>query len=241
MQAQPRQCFQLRAAPLHALRQKPLRRRQHRVGVGLAADAPQQAVGLQARAGAARAGGVAAVFGQQHADVHLVGLGLQVVKKALHAVPLLVPLACPTGRPANHPLLLRGAELLPRRIAWNAGGLGVPHQVVLVFLPRRGLQRFDSAAAQGFFVVGNHQAPIDANHPAKALAGLARPGWGVEGEHRRQRLGIAQVAVGAVQAGGEFPNLGRIRVGQAIDIQSASAAFQRHLDGLNHAYFLGVT
>ncbi len=60
---------------------------QHRVGVGLAAEAPQQRLGLQPRAAAGRAGRVAAVLRQQHADVHLVGLGLQVLEEAAHAVP----------------------------------------------------------------------------------------------------------------------------------------------------------
>ena len=46
VQRQPRQGFQLGAAPLHALGHKTFLRRQHRVGIGQGANAPEQALGL---------------------------------------------------------------------------------------------------------------------------------------------------------------------------------------------------
>ncbi|HAU57431.1 MAG TPA: hypothetical protein DCW87_07655, partial [Comamonadaceae bacterium] len=77
MQAQARQRFELGAAPLRSLGQEAQAGVEHGVGVLLAADAPQQALGLEARTRAHRAGRVAAVLGQQHADVHLVGLAFE--------------------------------------------------------------------------------------------------------------------------------------------------------------------
>jgi hypothetical protein len=46
---------------------------------------------------------------------------------------------------------------------------------------------------------------IDADHAAEAAAGLAGAEGRVEAEQRRLRVGIAQVAFGAVQAGGIAP------------------------------------
>ena len=95
VQAQAGQGFELSARPLHALRHKALAGVHHCIGVFLAANAPEQALRLEPCARAHRARRVAAVLGQQHTDVHLVGLALQVIKKALDAVPLLVPFAVP--------------------------------------------------------------------------------------------------------------------------------------------------
>src|SRR5256885_16158942 len=64
-------------------------------------------------------------------NVHLVGLALQVFEEALDAVPGLGPLAIPVGRAVQHPAFLRVGELGPGRVARNAFGLGVAHQVVL--------------------------------------------------------------------------------------------------------------
>ena len=95
--------------PLHALGHKALGGCQYRVGIGLAAYAPQQAFGLKSGASAHTAGRVAAVLGQQHPDVHFVGLAFQVFKKPVHAKPVLVPFAIPLRRTLEHPLLLRRA------------------------------------------------------------------------------------------------------------------------------------
>ena len=206
MQAQTRQAFQLRAAPLDTLGQKALCCGQHRVGLRFGADAPQQALGLQACAAAGAAGRVAAVLGQQHPDVHLVGLGLQVHKKAVYAVPLLVPLAGPTRCAFDHPFLLRGRELVPGGVARNTGGLGVAHQIVLAFFPRGGLNRLDRTGAQRQFVVRNHQPVIHPHHPPETTAHLARTHRRVEGKHGRNRLLVAQVAGRAMQSRRKTPS-----------------------------------
>ena len=133
-------------------------------------------------------------------------------------------------------MLLLGCELVPGGVARDAGGFGVAHQVVLGLLPGRGLDRLDGPGAQRELVVGDHQAVIDADHPAEAAAGVAGANRRVEGKHRGDWVGVAQVAVGAVQAGGEFPQLGHafaIRA-QHIHRQPAAAALERGLDRLHH-------
>ena len=184
VQAQPGQGFELRTAPGHAGGHKALCRGQHCIGLRLAADAPQQAFGLQACAGAGGAFRVAAVLGQQHADVHLVGLGFQVLEEAADAVPLLVPLALPQRRAFDHPVLLFRGQLAPGDVARDAFGLGMAHQVVLDLLPARCLDGLDGPGAQRELVVGNHQAPVHANHAAKTPTGVAGAHGGVEGEQR---------------------------------------------------------
>ena len=175
VQAQAWQGLQLRLCPLHAMWHEAFGRRHGGVGPGHTADAPQQAVGLQTCAAAVATRRVAAVLGEQHPDVHFVGLGFQVLKETLDAIPLLVPFAIPVGRAVDHPIALTGVELGPRRVARNASGFGVAHQVVLALLPSRGLHGLDGPGAQGEFVVGNHQTVIHPNHTAKALALGAGP------------------------------------------------------------------
>ena len=207
VQAQAGQCLQLRARPLHALGQKACAGCQHGIGLRLAAHAPEQALGLQARAAADAARGVAAVLGQQHADVHLVGLALQVLEETVDAIPLLVPFAVPVRRAVHHPVLLRRRQLVPGRVARNAGGLGVAQQIFLAFGPGRCLQRLDGAGAQRQLVVGDDQSQVDADHAAKAAAAGAGPDGGVEGEQRGNRVLVAQVALRTVQSGRERPHV----------------------------------
>ena len=170
VQIQTRQGFELRLAPLHTHGHEALGRRQHVIGSGFTAHAPQQRLQGQACATAGVTRGVAAVFGQQHPDVHFVGFAFQISKKALDAEPVLAPLTIPVGRAVNHPGLLRRSQLAPGRIARNASGFGMAEQVVLRFFPCRSLQGFDSAGAQSQLVIRNHQAIVHPNHPAKTLA-----------------------------------------------------------------------
>ncbi len=192
---------------------------------------------------AAPAGRVAAVLGQQHADVHLVGLALEVLEKALDAVPLLVPLAVPVGRAVDDPVLLLLRELVPGRVARNARSLGVAHQVVLALGPRRGLDGLDGASTQRELVVRDHQAVVDPDHAPEAAADFAGAHGRVEREHGRDRVAVAQVTLRAVQAGGELPHVRRrlaARFGQHIDRHATAAALERGLDGLDHPCALGM-
>jgi len=241
MQAQAGQGLKLLTRPGHPGRHEALGRRQHGIGGLTAADAPQQAVGLQAGAGAGLAGRVTAVLGQQHPDVHLVALGLQVLEEAFDTIPMLVPLAVPVGRALDHPFLLLGGQLVPGRVTRDAGRLGMAHQVVLALGPGRGLHGLDGAGPQRELVVRDHQAVIHPDHTPEATAHLAGAHGRVEGERRWDRLAVMQVAVGAVQAGGIAPQLGfGVFARQGIDVQAATAALERGLDRLDHPHLLGV-
>ena len=181
VQTQTRQIFKLAAAPVHTSGHEALCRSQHGIGIGLAADAPQQAFGFEPCALARRAFGVAAVLGQEHADVHLVGLAFQIGKKALDAIPLSVPVALlEVGGAVDHPAALRRGEPVPRRVAGDASHFGMAHQIVLAFAPCWRLDGFDRALAQRELFVRNHQPPIDPDHAAKAATGLTRAHGGVE-------------------------------------------------------------
>ena len=240
VQAQAGQRFELLARPLHALGHEALAGLQRGIGIFIAANAPQQAFGLEPRARAGGAWRVAAVLGQEHADVHLVGLAFQVLKKTLDAVPLLVPLAVPVGRAVDDPLFVLVGQLVPGRVARDARGLGVAHEVVLRLFPRGGLNGLDGACAQRELVVGDDEAVVHPDHAAKAPAAVARAHGGVEREGRRNGVAVAQVAVGAVQAGGEAPQLGLALLHQPVDIQTPRAALERHLNGLDRARLLGI-
>ena len=209
---------------------------QHRIRVGLGAQPPQQRLELQARTTAVAAGRVAAVFGQEHADVHLVGLALQVAEEAAHAVPLLVPVALPARVALDDPVALGGRELAPGRVAGNARVARVLHQVVLAFLPGGSLQGLDRAVAQGLAVIGNHEPEVHADDPAEAAAGLAGAKSGVEAEQRRLRVGVAQVALGAVQAGGVAPGGGGLL--RHMHVEPPTTALERELDSLHGAHLL---
>ena len=227
------QRFQLLARPGHAIRQRAQGRRHHRIGVALGAKPPQQRFGLQPRAAAGAAGRVAAVLRQEHADVHLVGLALQVLEEALDAVPLLVPVALPLRRAVDDEVALRFIELRPRRVARDAGLAGVLQHVLLRVFPGRGHQGLDCTRAQRLAVVGDHQVVVDPDHAAEAAAGVARAHRRVEAEQRRLRIGVAQVAVGAVQAGGEAPEGGFTLFSQHVDVETTTAALERHFDRLD--------
>lgn len=177
--------------------------------------------------------------------MHLVRFRLEIAEEALHAVPLALPLAVPVRRPVDDPVALGVRQLGPRRVARDAGFRRVAHQVVLAFLPGRGLHRLDRAAAQRLARVGDHEAEIDADHAAEAAAGFACAVCRIEREQRRLRLRVAQVAVGIVEPGGEAPylRLGNRMLGvgrQHIDVHAPAAALQRRLDRLDHAHLVGT-
>ncbi len=242
---QARQRLELRAAPVDAARHEAAGRREHAVGVLFRAEPPLQRFRLQARAAAHVARRVAAVFRQQHADMHLVRFRLEIAEEALHAVPLALPLAVPVGRTVDDPVALGVRQLGPRRVARDAGFRRVAHKVVLALLPRGRLHRLDRAAAQRLARVGDHEAEIDADHAAEAAAGFARAIRRIEREQRRLRLRVAQVAVGIVKPGGEAPHL---RLGdrvfrfrrQHVHVHAPAAALQRRLDRLDHAHLVGL-
>ena len=107
-------------------------------------------------------------------------------------------------------------------------------------LPGGRLDGLDRARAQREFVVGDDQAPIHPDHPAKAPASVARAHGGVEREGGGDGFAVAQVAVGAMQAGGEAPEFGLAFIHQPVHIQPPAAALERYFNRLHHARALGA-
>ncbi len=91
VQGQARQCGELRVTAGHTLGLEARPLAQRRIGIFSGAHAPQQRIGLQPCAAAGRAFRVSAVLGQQHAHMHLVGLGFEPLEKPRCAVPYARP------------------------------------------------------------------------------------------------------------------------------------------------------
>ena len=119
--------------------------------IELAVELPQQRLGLQARAEAGGALGVGAVLREQHPDVHLVGLALQPLEEAAHAVPDAGPglaPAHPFRLAFEDPVLLLLGQV--RATGCRAGCLrffAYLLEVVLALLEARRLPGPDRAAA----------------------------------------------------------------------------------------------
>ncbi len=143
--------------------------------------------------------------------MHLVRLGLEPVEEALHAVPVrlarLVP-AHPVVVALDHPALLRRAELAPRRVERHAAPGRELLEVVLAVVVALRLEDLHGARAERLRLVGNDEAVVDADHAPEAAAGIASADRRVEREASGRRIRVMDVAMGAVQVGGEAPDLG---------------------------------
>ena len=115
------------------------------------------------------------------------------------------------------------------------------HEVVLRLLPGGRLDGLDGAGPQRQLVVGHHQVEVQPDHAAEAPAGLAGAHGRVEAEHRWDGVGVADVALGAVQAGRELPLLDVAALFRryGIDGDAPGTPLERHLDRLDHARTLG--
>jgi hypothetical protein len=91
----------------------------HQVMDAVAFDLPQRGIGLEPAATAGGARRVRAVARQQHADVHLVGLGFQPLEEVAHAIPGAGPGLLPVlpFRVAlEHPVTVFGTQLGERNV-----------------------------------------------------------------------------------------------------------------------------
>jgi hypothetical protein len=114
-------------------------------------------------------------------------------------------------------------------------------QVVLALAVGLGLPGLHRAAGQRLRFVRHDQAVVHADDAAEAAAALAGAERRVEGEARRRRLGVVDVAVGAVQVGGELPRRRRRAVlAERINGDAALADAQRRLQCLDDAGALGI-
>ena len=188
---------------------KALRWRKHCIGIRLRAKPEIDRRWLKPRAFAVVTRRVRAVFRQQHANVHLVRFCLQPVEESPHAIPALVRVLLPRtpGVVAiNHIATIVRPEIAKRHIHRNVARHHVLLQIVLTLLETRRLPRFDRAFAERFAFVGNHQSKINANHATKAATSVTRSERIVERERRCMRVGIGDVAGGAMEVGGVTPN-----------------------------------
>ena len=191
MNAQARESRQHLIRPLNSVRTESL------VACHIArSEPPQQCVGLQARAIADGARRVGAILRQEHANVHLVGLGFEPLEKASHAIPdVLRPIALAF----EHPLLLLGCEIGPRRVDGNIALACELDQIVLTLFIGLRLPGTDRSCAQGLGRIGNDEPEVDADDATETTTAFAGPERRVEREQTRDRFLIVDIAIGAMQ------------------------------------------
>ena len=202
---QRRECVR---AHFDAVRQEPAGGIERGIGVRLRTQAPAQRIGFQPRAGARFARRIGAVAREHDAHVHLVGLGLQPLEEPADAVPFAGPGLAP-AHPAriavDHPLALLRRQLAPRGVRRHAALLRVLDEVVVPAAIRLSAPGPDRILVQRLRFVGHHQAVVHADHPPEAAAGLARSDRRVERKQARRRVGVVNVAIGAMEVRGVSP------------------------------------
>ena len=201
---------------------------------------------------AGRALRVAAVTRQQHADVHLVGLGLQPVEEVAHAVPVARPRAVPVlplRVALEQPLAMLRRQIAHRDVHRHAVFLRHLLEVLLALAIALGLPGLHRAFGQRLGFVRHHQAEIHPDHPPEAATGLAGTDRRVEREQPGRGLGIVDVAVRAMQSGRIAPHRlaqhplrrrGLHPLARRIHGKPPMTALQRRLQRLGQARILGV-
>jgi len=137
----------------------------------------------------------------------------QASQKALYAVPLSFPgliAAFPERVTMQHPLLMFGGQVFPGCIDRNVGTLGVLFHFNLTFFIAWCLPGFDRTAFEGFILVRDHQAKVDADDPTKTSTRLTSAQGRVKRKRAGQSVAVADVAIRAVQLVAKFPD-SRIR------------------------------
>ena len=209
------------------------------------ADPPERGIRPQPAARAHRARGVGAVAREQHTNVHLVGLALEPLEEALHAVPdarpALLP-ALPAGAASDDPLLPRfRGQVAERHVERNAVLRRGLLEIALAFDEGLGLERLDCTFAQRLALVRNHEAVVDTDDAAEAAAGFAGAKRRVERKGRRMWRVVMDVAVGAVQVGRVAPRRNGTRVfALCMHVDAPAAEPQRALDRIGQARALSA-
>ena len=124
-----------------------------------------------------------------------------------------VPVARPGALEADvlrvafqHPAPVLGRQVAPGDVGGHAALFREAQQVALALAVGLALPGLHRAAGQRLAFVRHHQAVVHADDAAEAAAGFAGAQRRVEGEAARRRLGVVDVALGAVEIGGEFPH-----------------------------------
>ncbi len=168
--------------------------------IGRALQAPQQRIGLEPRTVAVAAPIVAAVFRQQHPDMHPVTLRFEPGEEASHPVP---DTGVDLAFALDHPCALLRAHILPGHIEPDPALARITLQVVLAFAETLGLPGLDRALAQGACRIRYHQAVIDTDGAPESTAGLAGADRRIEGKRVWRGFLVGDIAPGAVQSAGE--------------------------------------
>ena len=159
-----------------------LDRHAHQVTDGHSAHLDVLGMGLEPRAVADGAYGLAAVAGQQHAKLDGIGFTLYPLKEAVDAAPLAIARAVPQQVALSLCQLVVGLvdrEVVPCR---NMDELSFPFAHHLSTPAHHGVVIHRATP------VGNHQVLVNADHAAEAFARGACPDGVVEVEHQVARL-----------------------------------------------------
>ena len=181
--------------------------------------------------------------------MHFVGFGLQPIEETAHAVPFFVVVffpAAPRVVALDDEAPILRAHVAIRHIHRNVARRHVFFEIVLTLFEAWRLPRLHGALSKSFAFIGNDQAKINANHTTKTAAGVAGAEWVVERETGGVRIGIGDVAGGAVQVGGIAPGCPRLssngRRASVVEhkhIHAALAVEQRGLKRLHHTCLVG--
>ena len=210
----------------HLLEELPGRRHGHprHLRQGPPAHPHEQGLGPKPPAAAVAAAVVGAVAGEEDPHVHLVGLRLEPLEPAAHAVPLpALPLD------DEGPRLLR--QVPPRRVHVDAVLAADLRQVLPLPVRGGGGPGPDGALPQGLRRIGDHEIEVEADDAAEAAAGRAGADGRVEGEEVGRRGAGGEVAGGAVQ----FPGEPQRRAPLGVEGGAAAAEAVGGLHGIEDA------
>ena len=171
--------------------------------------------GAEALAAAVGAGGVAAVFGEEDADVELVFFAVEGGEEAADAGEGAVAFF--------DEALLVGGEVVPGDVGGDAGGFGGADHLAVVGAVLGGVPGGDGAFGEGLGAVGDDEVGVEVDGVAEALAAGAGSVGIVEGEEARLGLAVGAVAGGALEGGGEAEVLG---LGREADLSAATAVLR---------------
>ena len=194
-------------------------------GESEAVDAVVQRLGLEAASMADRAGLVAAVAGEQHADVHFVGFALEPAEVAVDAIPL-------AGFPGfggdeagfafNDEVAVGLREAFESAVDIYPALAAVAQEVVLALGGLAALEGTNDAFGNRERGVGNDAMHVDADDAAEAFALRARAEGGVETEEAGRGRANVEIAGGAMPTQSVVidPSGGGVDDGEAVVAES---------------------